>query len=172
MTPLVKDPSIKNKDRVIAAVARTQAISTDEARAMIEKEITDTEVWVNEKYQVSTRRFDHKHLGPCMSINIRRHDGGVIFRDWRDFQAIKNQLAGPECEGLELYPAESRKVDATNKYHIFCILNPEERIPFGWQERDVREPEPESGKLPGMRQRPLPPSDPEARTNNRHKGTK
>ena len=34
------------------------------------------------------------------------HDG-TARHDWRDFQAIKNQLAGPECEAFELVPRGS-----------------------------------------------------------------
>lgn len=111
-------------------------------------------VWINEKYQVAAIKFDDATFGPMMQINIRRRDGNVIFRDWREFQDIKNQLAGPECEAIELYPAESRVVDVNNKYHIWVILNTEVRIPIGWHiGRHVRHIKTE---LPGLRQRPLP----------------
>lgn len=36
-------------------------------------------------------------------------------------QAIKNQLAGAECEGFELFPAESRLLDPSNYYTMWCF---------------------------------------------------
>src|SRR5262252_1117488 len=117
MQPLVKADWRVASDKLVKATAINQNITEVEARAMLDAEINKDNTWVNDKYQVQTRTFEHPQLGPCMQINIRRRDGNVIFRDWRDFQAIKNQLAGPECEGLEIYPAESRKIDQTNKYH-------------------------------------------------------
>lgn len=168
MTPLVKADKFKSDDKLIAAHARNEGISFEEARKMLDAEIERETIWVNDKYQVATHHFEHPTLGPCMHLNIRRRDGKPLFRDWREFQEIKNQLAGPECEGLEIYPAESRKVDQTNKYHMYCILTPDEkhRIPFGWSERDVAEQA--EAKVPnGMRQRPLPTYDPECRLNKR-----
>lgn len=167
MTPLIKADKFKADDKLIEATMRTQKMSFEEARALLDAEIARESIWVNDRYQVATHTFEHPNLGPCMQINIRRRDGNVIFRDWRDFQEIKNQLAGPECEGLEIYPAESRKVDQSNKYHIWVMLTPDEdhRIPFGWIDRDVAEQEP---NVPhGMRQRPLPTYDPESRQNKR-----
>jgi hypothetical protein len=84
-------------------------------------------------------------------LNIRRRDGKPIFRDWRHFQWIKNELVGEECEGLELYPAESRLNDTSNKYHLFVFADPTYRIPFGMQDRDVIERD--DAKKPGHRQR-------------------
>jgi len=50
--------------------------------------------------------------------------------DWRDFQRIKNQLCGPEWEALELYPAESRLIDPSNYYLLWCAP----KIPIGMYE--------------------------------------
>ena len=173
MTPLVKAPpqSFKDDDKLIEATAKHMGISLEESRQLLAAEIAKEEIWVNEKYQVAAHGFEHPDLGLCLQINIRRRDGGVIFRDWRDFQQIKNQLAGPESEGLEIYPAESRKVDTSNKYHIWCVLNDpaqpdkSKRIPFGWYDRDVLDQS--DTDLAGTRQRPLPASDPEARINQK-----
>ena len=156
MQKLVKSPGFKRSQKLIDATAKLLNVSAEEAEKALDDGIED--VWINEKYQVSCHRYEHPQFGPCMQINIRRRDGKVIFRDWRDFQDIKNQLAGEECEGLEIYPAESRKVDSANKYHIWVLLNPELRIPFGWAERDVQDVK---SDLPGLRQRPLPKADTE-----------
>ena len=103
------------------------------------------EVWINNIYQVAV----HRQKG-MTHLNIRRRDGGPIFRDWRHFQAIKNQLVGEECEGIELYPAESRKVDTSNKYHIWVVNDPEFRFPVGWEKRLVDHTQ---HKSPGFKQR-------------------
>ena len=87
----------------------------------------------------------------ALLITIRRKDGGIV-KDWRDFQQIKNEIAGEEREAVELYPAESRKVDTTNKWHLWVLP---EGVAFdvGFPERDVRY----DGDLdiPGMQQRAL-----------------
>jgi hypothetical protein len=44
--------------------------------------------------------------------------------DWREMQRVKNELAGDEWEGIELYPAESRVVDTANQYWLWCFPTP------------------------------------------------
>ena len=125
------------KELVIAA---SQALDGDEelAMRMLEKEAEKTEYWINDLYQVQVTRFGDDN--PGVHLNIRRRDGKPIFRDWRHFQRIKNELVGEECEGVELYPAESRCVDSSNKYHLWCVADPTYRFPLGFTERDVRGP--------------------------------
>lgn len=50
-------------------------------------------------------------------LSIRRIDRAAEC-DWRIFQRIKNDLAGPEREGVQLYPAMSRVVDTANQYFL------------------------------------------------------
>lgn len=88
-------------------------------------------------------------------LNIRRRDGGPILRDWRHFQWIKNQLVGEECEGVELYPAESRLVDTSNKFHLFVCTDPEHRLPFGDMFGNTRDVDYTNGPTAGTRQRSL-----------------
>ena len=77
--------------------------------------------WANDTYVVFRRVIEGKEdIEPMIHLSIRRQDRAPA-RDWRDFQRIKNQLAGPEYEGVELYPAESRKVDTANQYHLWCF---------------------------------------------------
>ena len=72
--------------------------------------------------------------------------------DWRDFQQLKNLLLGPEWEGVELYPAEGRLIDSSNRFYLWCFPGP---VPWGlpdaigrrvWQAVPGRDP-----------QRPFPP---------------
>lgn len=39
-------------------------------------------------------------------------------------------------EGVELYPAESRKADSANQYHLWVLSEPIQ-FPFGFQSRFV-----------------------------------
>lgn len=105
----------------------------------LEAELNDVEYWLNDLYQVAKRQLfdDDGRKLPMVHLNIRRRDGRTIFRDWRHFQAIKNQLIGEECEAVELYPAESRLNDTSNKYHLWCFTDPTYRVPFGMVRRDV-----------------------------------
>ena len=73
--------------------------------------------------------------------------------DWRDLQRIKNELIGPDREGIELYPAESRLVDTSNQFHIF-VLPEGMQMPFGYGSRLVVETEDF-----GVRQRPFEDAD-------------
>lgn len=57
----------------------------------------------------------------------------------RELPAIKNELVGPENEGVELYPAESRLMDSANQYHLWVLTDPEKRFPFGFTSRVVTE---------------------------------
>jgi hypothetical protein len=55
-----------------------------------------------------------------MHLSFKRKDRSAI-RDWRHFQAIKNEVAGPEREAIEIFPAESELMDAANEYHLWVL---------------------------------------------------
>ena len=99
------------------------------------------EQWFNGVYSVTLRRKDDKVFesskGGMIQLGISSLDGSAR-HDWRDFQAIKNQLAGPECEAFELYPAESRLLDPSNYYSLWCFPGIR-RIKVGNDERLVRD---------------------------------
>lgn len=106
----------------------------------------DGDLYQNSIYTVFRRQVteDFVHL------SIRRNDR-LAAHDWRDFQRIKSQLAGREWEAVELYPAESRLVDTSNQYHLWCVR---EKMDFGF----------DSGRcvtddfgIARAKQRPLPP---------------
>ena len=84
-----------------------------------------SDVYINDVYQV------YKYVeGPVIHLSIKRRDRKEI-RDWRDVQDIKNQMLGEEVEAVELYPAESRRLDVANQYHIYSF-GPGHRFPFGF----------------------------------------
>lgn len=98
-------------------------------------------IWLNELYEVWIRPTTWGDGSvPMVWLSIKRRDKQPI-RSWRHLQRIKNELVGPECEGFELFPAESRLADAANQFHIFCFSNPEVRLPLGFSDRLVLGPE-------------------------------
>jgi hypothetical protein len=85
------------------------------------------EWWTNDIYSVHLNENyrEHSFKGCTLwELSVERKDGRSI-HDWRDLQAIKNMLAGPEYEAIELYPAEDRVVDRVNQYHLFVIATKE-----------------------------------------------
>lgn len=82
------------------------------------------ECWVNDIYNVVVRRWSTDPVfgtsAGMIQIGIHTHNG-TARHDWREFQGIKNQIAGPECEAFELYPAESRLLDPSNYYTLWCF---------------------------------------------------
>jgi hypothetical protein len=92
--------------------------------------------WGNSRYLVYRREVPNRNYEapPLIHLSIKRHDKLPI-HDWRDLQRIKNELIGAEDEAVEIYPAESRLVDAANQYHLWSIKGM--RIPFGFGDRLV-----------------------------------
>jgi len=122
-------------------------------------DIGDEEQFMNDLYVVN-RRFIHPlpdaDVPEQIYLSIRRQDRQPA-RDWRDFQRIKNQLAGPEWTGFELYPAESRKVDGANQYHLFCFEVDD--VGFGFTRRIVANQAQIDMVTPGAVQRDPEPID-------------
>jgi len=98
----------------------------------------DKEVWKNNLYTVIVNRDLESAKLKYTWLSIRRNDRSAC-KDWRHFQFIKNQLVGEECEGIEIYPAESRLVDNANQYHLWVTQDPTIKVPFGFGERAVTE---------------------------------
>jgi len=98
-------------------------------------------IYKNDKYRVEIK--DHPYDNDnYIWLAIRRLDRQAI-HDWRDLQWIKNELVGPEHEGIELYPAESRLVDESNAFHLWVLKKQGLRFGFGLEHRRVKK----KGKL-------------------------
>lgn len=116
----------------------TPLVRSQPTRGGVLVDIKDEEYWENDEYQVHVRTIsserddvpDMKHLSICRTDKQAVHD-------WRAFQRIKNELCGPEWEGVEIYPAESRLVDAANQYHLWCF---QFTLGFGFGTRMVASP--------------------------------
>ena len=64
-------------------------------------------------------------------LRIYRHDGKRIRHHWSELQRIKNELVGPEHQGVEFYPPESLLQDGENSYHLWVFKSADARLPFG-----------------------------------------
>lgn len=96
-------------------------------------------IYKNSRYTVLKREFLVYPDAPLMiHLSIRRNDRKPV-TSWRDLQKIKNELVNPECEGVQIFPAESRLVDNANQTHIFVCSDPNSRLPFGYGDRLVSE---------------------------------
>ncbi len=98
------------------------------------RDVANDEIYVNNKYQVNLRNVEPmpgSGFPPMVHVSIKRLDKAP-FNDWREMQQIKNDLVGKECEGCQLYPADSRVVDTANQMHLWVFRSPEVRFPFGF----------------------------------------
>ena len=136
----------QDKSSPIAKLLDTddKSVAVERITAVVEGE-QNNEVYLNDKYQVSLRR-----LGEIVHLSIKRIDREPV-HDWRELQQIKTELVGPECEAVELYPAESRVIDTANQYHLWAVPNSTFRFPFGFESKRVVTDE----SIAGSKQRPL-----------------
>ena len=109
---------------MVAVIIEKSDMTAQQAREFIDDSRAG-ECWMNDIYTVLKREYEDG----VVHLSIRRNDRGPA-RDWRHFQQIKNQLLGEEVEAVEIYPAESRVVDAANQYHLWA--RPGVRVPFGF----------------------------------------
>ena len=109
------------------------------------------DIYKNSRFTVLKRTItsSHENEPEIVHLSIKRNDRAPIM-NWRDLQKIKNELVGPECEAVQIFPAESRMVDTSNQYHLWVFSDPKVRIPFGYRERLVAE-----GNIMGAIQEPF-----------------
>lgn len=126
LSRVIPKPFTPDQRRLFAEDAKKYGVSEDVLMAEVSK-AEQGEMWQNEMYNVMVDGRDQ----PVIHLSIRRLDRLPI-RDWRDIQAIKNQLVGAEYEGVEIYPAESRVVDTANQFHLW-VLADKSKVPFGFE---------------------------------------
>lgn len=81
-----------------------------------------TRVFKNNRYVVMIN--DNAPMtGGIMAIRamVQRHDDQPIPNHWREMQAIKSELFGPEVLAVEYYPPESELMDCANIYWIWIF---------------------------------------------------
>lgn len=128
------DAEIERRARESCAIM--PGLTMEHARETIRLAVDEVkETWRNHLYQVHVIPWTPMKINgramPLVQLSIRRLDRAPA-RDWRDFQAIKNQLLGDGVEAVELYPAEDRLMDTANQYHLWCVADPLFRFPFGY----------------------------------------
>lgn len=122
----------------VDAMAKRFGVTREAAAAQIER-LRRQSVYMNDLYQVNAQLVTAPFgavAGDVMWLSIKRRDKAPV-HDWRELQAVKNLIVGPEHEGFEVYPAESRLVDTANQYHLWVFLDPKVRLPVGFREREV-----------------------------------
>lgn len=97
------------------------------------------EMWRNSRYQVAIRRtlIEDGEGGSLemVHLSVKRISKLPLGQShWADMQRIKNELLGPNCEAVELYPAEERLIDSANQYHLWGVNSGTYRWPIGWNE--------------------------------------
>lgn len=123
-----------------------RAYSTPESREFHKKkfgEIPEQECWRNSCYQVTVERDVPNGFGVhgVIWLSIKITAGSRYRHDWRDFQRIKNELCGNECDAIEVYPRESNLHDTADQYHLWVF--PESMpLPIGFLNRHVSEQHP------------------------------
>ncbi len=138
-----------------AAIAKRFGVDLATAQRQV-RVLRQHSVFLSETHQVNVQLIKAPFgpdLGDVAWLSIKRRDRDVI-RDWRELQAIKNAIVGPEHEGFELYPAESRLCDTANQFHLFVFMQTTVRMPVGFAVREVAGAE--AAKAVGATQRELP----------------
>ncbi len=143
--PLIEDPPMtpfRRAEMDVPTWQEVRAITGMSERQAKERVafLSRQEVWVNNLYQVNVERADPAETGGVgfAHLIIRRLDRRPV-HNWGHFQAIKNELIGPECEAVELYPAERNLIDAKDHYHLWAFTSPEDSFGIGFRHgREVK----------------------------------
>lgn len=86
------------------------------------------QAFYNDVYSVQVYLV-HTEIGRVQHLIVRgQHNNQEP--PWRDMQRIKDELCGPECEALQVYPKAGDVVDQADVYHLW-VLPPDKPIPFG-----------------------------------------
>lgn len=108
-------------------------------------------IYRNSRFQVQAAMMNAAPFGRIVWLSIKRIDREPM-HDWRELQRIKNEIIGAEIEAVEIYPAESRVVDTSNQYHLWCFVDGF-KLPFGYKNRVMIEHPERHPMAPNSRQR-------------------
>jgi hypothetical protein len=123
------------RDVLRLAESQGQEPGRERVEAMINDHLNE-EMWQNSRYTVIVIRDEEQapDTPKMIHLSIRRNDRQRPREErYRDFQRIKSELVGPENEGVELYPAESRVADCADQYHVYVLEDPELGFGFGYK---------------------------------------
>lgn len=130
--PLERATGYPLKPEVLAAslaeMRKTDPTMTEEK---LYEKLNEGQLWKNDLYTIAVYdQGEDGKGGRFLHLSIKRNDREPI-HDWRDLQRIKTELCGPEAEGVEIYPAESRVVDMANQYHLWVFTKA--KLGFGFR---------------------------------------
>jgi hypothetical protein len=111
------------------AAAKQNGITIQELRELSAQLLSDAVWFTNDVYEVAVKPAER---AGWTHLLIRRRDLKPIV-GWVDKQRIKNQLVGPGCEGLELFPSESRAINDENVYHLWVNSTPHDHLDVGFK---------------------------------------
>lgn len=149
--------------RLVASLIAAEAAEAGTWEPLVESEGPHGPLWVNSIITASVNIHEQKGGGRMAYINYHRNDRAPI-RDWRIGQKIKNQLAGPDWEAVELYPAEDRVVDTSNEYHLYAF---DGELPFGFSTGErATQAQLDEHLPPGFGEGPVQTDDPDADTSS------
>lgn len=80
-----------------------------------------TRAYVNNRYVVMIQDDTPTTHGPAIKAMIQTVDDQPIRNHWPEIQKIKNEIFGPECVGIEYYPAESKLINTHNIYWLWIF---------------------------------------------------
>ena len=131
-------------EKVLNNIMNAKGLTRSQAQEELDRYKSEPKKrYLNYYYKVTM--VDHPWgEGMLRDLSVTHRDGGTG-RDWRDYQQIKNDLIGKECEAVELYPADSRLVDSADSFHLWGIADEEFRFPLGFGDRLVTDCEREVG---------------------------
>jgi hypothetical protein len=119
----------------LANIAAVTGENYADVLKVAQTEYETAEVWNNHFFRAVVRRYPVEAGVAVVHLSVIHNKlGSKIF--WDDLQRVKNELVGPECEAVELFPAESRKVDVGDMRHLWCTTDTSYRYPLGFMARD------------------------------------
>ena len=115
---------------------------------------TMTDYWLDPSGKLWHPRYIGCHTIEIYEEGHPRYDPNA---KWANFEWIPTGARGklqhhPITKYIEIYPAESRLVDNANQFHLWCLADPEMKIPIGWDKRMVSDHNEQVAK---SQQRPL-----------------
>jgi len=96
-------------------------------------------LYVNSRYEVTVRPRVLRVAGvpyTVTALGVANVDQSAR-HDWREFQRVKNELAGEDADAIEFYPAERRRVDPSNWFLLWCFAPGAQVIDAGMNARAV-----------------------------------
>jgi len=135
-----------NKSPEFLDLLRAHGLSEDQIKA----HLTQT-VAINDRFTVLIKPFVNDIGQRMIWLSIKKNDRRVI-DDWRELQTIKNMIVGPEVTAVQVFPPEKHLVDTSNQYHLWCYVDANFELPFGYKYREVQE---QSNPALNTVQRPL-----------------